>query len=98
MSASFNSSTPDATHMSGLAYGPPPGLASNNLTQRAVPPINGTAPANDVNASAVGESSCLQYQGREVSPPSAVLSQCGNHIIGIDSSFNNHLRFVSYMK
>lgn len=48
--------------------------------------INNGNGGMDGIGSAHGESISFLFQGREVSVPSAVLSQCGKSIIGIDAS------------
>ncbi|KAF5386828.1 hypothetical protein D9615_001626 [Tricholomella constricta] len=86
MSARFASAMPEGV-FNQMSYGPPPGLSypQGGMNIGLGVMTNGEM---DSNVSAHGESLLLHPEGREVSVPSAVLSQCGKLIIGIDESSN----------
>ncbi|KAF8163178.1 hypothetical protein B0H34DRAFT_856722 [Crassisporium funariophilum] len=86
MSASFGAPTPEYV-LASVAYGPPPGIptpqgvsSSPAMTHLHQSHTNG----DGRNNSAHGESFLFYSQGREVSVPSAVLSQCGISTIAND--------------
>lgn len=72
-----------------MTYGPPPGLSYPHGVSQS-PSIGSVHNSNGINVidgsgSAHGEFVFIPFEGREVSVPSAVLSQCGKSIIGINT-------------
>lgn len=88
MSARLATNTQDGGS-NQVSYGPPPGLS---FPQPGMTVGLGVMSGNlDGNGSAHGEYNFFLSKGREVSVPSAVLSQCGNFITGIDAPLNARL-------
>jgi hypothetical protein len=88
MTAQFAPALPSAGYNHGpMGYGPPPGLSYGAPPGIMQHPSHSHGGADSVegNGSAHGESISISFEGREVSVPSAVLSQCGKSIIGIEA-------------
>jgi hypothetical protein len=87
MAAQF-APAPAAYNHGPMGYGPPPGLsygAPPGILQHPSQHGHGGAESIEGNGSAHGEFISVFIEGREVSVPSAVLSQCGKSIIGIEA-------------
>lgn len=87
MSASFAAPTSELAFTS-MAYGPPPGLPVPQRLSPSPAMLNGGISMVSRNPSQ-GESFMSYIKGREVSVPSAVLSQCGISTIVNDPPRND---------
>ena len=81
MSASYGGLGPEHI-FTPMTYGPPPGLPAPQGISHPRQNLNGDEPHE-------GEQFIPYSQGREVSVPSTVLSQCGISTIAIDVSSNS---------
>lgn len=86
MSASFVAPSSELTYTS-MPYGPPPGLPVPQRLSPSPAMLNSGISIDGRNHSQ-GESFMSYIKGREVSVPSAVLSQCGISIIVNDPPRN----------